>query len=824
MLGRAGCSLRRIKRRVMGQPVQLTHHPPMSIRHLDFLFNPASVAVIGASDRPGSVGAMVWRQLRAGGFQGPVWAVNPGHARIGDQTAFASVAALPAAPELALICTPAATLPGLIAKLGRRGTRAAVVLTAAVDSAVRQAMLDAARPHLLRVLGADSLGLQAPHIGLNASLAPVAARPGRLACVSQSGALAASLLDWADGLGIGFSQVVTVGDQVDVDFGDVLDWLSTDAGTRAIVLAIESIRSPRKFMSAARATARNKPVVVVKAGPDAVFDAAIRRAGMLRVDSLQELYTAAETLARMVGTGADTAEDSALTIVGNGSGASLMAADAAAATGVALAVLSPASRKALDAALPPTWSRANLVNLPGDAPPALYVTALRILLADAASGRLLLVLAPTAMVPALAIAAALLPLLLPAAARMLVCWLGGTTVAPARQCLQRAGIACHETPEQAVAACAMLAAYRRNQAELTQAPPSAAATGGPDFGAVRASVEAVLAAGRDLLTAAEARDLLLQCGIPVAAHRFHARASELSVGTRIDALFGPVIRFGAGGTAADGPGGHAIALPPLNRPLALALVQRTRVGRQLHSADDSAAADLDPLLALLQTLSQLLAEVPELAEVDIDPLLADRHGVVALGIHVRLDASRPAGAANFAIRPYPHELTESVAWKGRSLTLRPVRPEDEAQHLAFLSRLEPQDIRMRIFYTRRSIQRSELARLIQIDYEREMAFIATAAGPDGSEETLAVVRAVCDPDNVSAEFGIVVRSDLKGSGLGLLLLHKMIAYLRTRGTRELMAVVLADNQRMLDLARELGFVVAHQTSDGTCDVRLSLVA
>nr|MBP6251302.1 CoA-binding protein [Rubrivivax sp.] len=402
----------------------------MSIRHLDSLFDPASVAVIGASPRPDSVGGTVWRNLIGGGFAGPLWPVNPKHATLGDVPCFADVAALPQAPELALICTPPASVPGLIKALGERGTQAAVVLTAGFDGVQKQAMLDAARKHLLRILGPNCLGLLAPHIGLNASFAHVGAAAGQLAFVSQSGALVTALLDWAQARGVGFSHFVSLGEGADVDFGDMLDWLAADAKTQAILLYVESISGARKFMSAARAAARNKPVIVVKAGrsaqgqaaaashtgalagSDAVFDAAVQRAGMLRVDTLQQLFDAALTLDRLA-KGAPGIATDRLTIVTNGGGAGVMAADAAAAAGLTLAPLSDAAMTALNAALPPNWSHANPVDLIGDAPEARYLAAFDALLADPSAGMLLFTHAPTAIVPSARIAEALVPRLQP---------------------------------------------------------------------------------------------------------------------------------------------------------------------------------------------------------------------------------------------------------------------------------------------------------------------------------------------------------------------------------------------------------------------------
>jgi len=894
----------------------------MSIRHLDSLFEPRSVAVIGASDRPASVGATVWRNVASGGFGGPFWPVNRKREQVGDVPAYKDVASLPQAPDLAVICTPPDTVPDLIDALGRRGTHAAVVLTAGFSKKQKQAMLDAARRHLLRILGPNCLGLMAPHAGLNATFAHVGAERGTLAFVSQSGALVTAVLDWARGRGIGFSHCVSLGEHADVDFGDMLDWLASDPHTRAILLYIESIESARKFMSAARAAARNKPVLVVKAGrsamgqaaaashtgalagSDLVYDAAIRRAGMLRVDTLQDLFSAAETLAHFVGPqglpgGVEATRCDRLTLVTNGGGAGVMAADAAAVAGVALAPLSDATKAALDAGLPPTWSHANPVDIIGDAPVERYVHTLKTLLARPDTGTLLFMHAPTAIVPSAEIAAALVPLAQAAPGQLLGCWLGDAAVRDARAAFHAAGIPTYETPEEAVRAFSMLVTYRRNQEELMQAP-AATVVPAPDLDAVRRIVDRVLAEGRELLSEPEAKDLLAACGLPVAGTRTVApgadaavtaanqigypvvlkvlspqithksdvggvaldladeaelreavatmlqrvarmrpdakvsgftvqamvqrpNALELILGASIDPLFGPVLLFGQGGTAVEVVADRAIALPPLNAPLARALIARTRVARLLQGWRDVPPADMDAVVAALLSLSELLAAEPRIAEVDINPLLANAQGVIALDARVRVSAKAPGGAAAFAIRPYPAQLVQTLDWGGRTLTLRPIRPEDEAQHLEFLGRLDPEDVRMRVFYSRRSIERSELARLTQIDYEREMAFVATAPLPGGGEETLGVARAISDPDNQDAEFAIIVRSDLKGGGLGRLLMDKLVAHARSRGTQRLVGTVLKGNQRMLALAEEMGFQVdLGVPGDNTLTLELSL--
>jgi acetyltransferase len=874
----------------------------VSIRHLDCLLEPRSIAVIGASNRPASVGATVWRNLRAGGHTGPIRAVNPKHRELDGEPVAATVDALPEVPDLAVICTPPATVPGLIDALGRFGTRAAIVMTAGLDAAQQQAMLDAARPHLLRVLGPNCLGLLTPHLGLNASFAHTDALAGGIAFVSQSGALVTAVLDWAKSRRIGFSHMVSLGAHADVDFGDLLDHLASDARTRSILLYIESIEASRKFMSAARAAARNKPVIVVKAGraghgvqaaashsgaltgSDIVFDAAIRRAGMLRVDTLQDLFMAAETLARF-----GKAQDGGLTLMTNGGGAGVLAADAAALAGVPLRELDDDLRTRLDALLPPTWSHANPIDIIGDAPIERYVATLQALLAAPNRGAVLFMHAPTAIVRSDDIARACAPLVRSAAGRVLTCWLGDAAVADARRILAEAGAADYETPEEAVRAFALLATYRHNQELLLEAP-TASECAPPDVAAARRQVDGALASGRAMLDEFEAKALLQAYGIPIvetrataadaaaaveaaeaigypvalkilspeishktevggvelnlrdaamlraAAERMLARirtlrpqahltgftvqryierphAEELIVGSSVDPVFGPVLLFGAGGTAVEVRADRAVALPPLNRVLARELIGRTRIARLLAGYRDHAPADLDAISDTLIALSGMLADLPELAELDINPLLADADGVIALDARVRLARDAGAGADAFAIRPYPAELTETFEWQGQTVVLRPIRPEDEAQHKTFGERLRPEDLRLRFFSARRELPRSELARLTQIDYAREMAFIAVLSSAEDGMQTLGVARAVADPDNIEAEFAIVVRSDLQGTGLGHRLLAKMIAYLRGRGTQRMVALVLRENRSMRELATSHGFTLDAKRSD-----------
>ncbi len=874
----------------------------MSIRNLDNLFSPRSIAVFGASDRAHSVGATVWANLVAG-FKGTLYPVNPRLHTLNGHAVFQSVQALPQAPELAVICTPASTVAGLIEALGARGTRAAVVVTAGLDKVQKQAMLDAAKKYTLRILGPNCIGMLVPHLGINASFAHKNAAPGSIAFVSQSGALVTAMLDWADSRGIGFSHFVSLGEHADVDFGDMLDFLGSDPKTRAILLYIESIESPRKFMSAARAAARNKPVIVVKAGrssqgqkaaashtgalagSDEVFDAAISRAGMLRVFTLQHLFMAAELLARF----RDNRSEK-LIILTNGGGAGVMAADAAAYAGIELTDLSDKLVTELDQVLPANWSRSNPVDIIGDAPAQRYVDTLRLLKSERESA-ILFVQAPTAIVSSTEIAQALAPIASERPPRVLGCWLGHDAVQEARSVFRQAGIPDYDTPEEAVRAFAFLRQYHQHQAELMETPPAHVPGRAIDLPAIRDLVKRVLDSGREIMTEPEAKSFLHLAGIPVTrtlvveplasaaieaaeslgypvvvkvlshdiTHKsdvggvrlnLHSAAEvekaveaiirrvsekrpdariegftvqpmvrrqhayETIVGAHIDPLFGPVILFGQGGTAVEVVKDRSLALAPLNHSLAKALVERTRLSKLLRGYRDEPAVNLPALLETLVTISQLLADVPELAELDINPMIVNHEGAVALDARVRVSATCPGGASRFAIRSYPQELTETLPWdEGQTLTLRPIRPEDEAQHRAFFMRLDPEDIRMRLFYSRRTMEHTELARLTQIDYDREMAFVATVPGPDGVEETIGVARGISDPDNESAEFGVIIRSDMKGKHLGWILMDKLIRYLRAHGTQKVVGTILRENTGMLGLAQELGFSIVPHPED-----------
>ncbi|MDB5947511.1 MAG: family N-acetyltransferase, partial [Ramlibacter sp.] len=855
--------------------------------------------------------------LKHGDFKGPIWPVNRRHDRVDDAPAWPDVQSLPGVPDLAVICTPAASVPELIAQLGRKGTRAAIVISSGLrqpsatgEPSFEQLMLDAARPHLLRILGPNCIGALVPGIGLNASFAPGNAVGGTLAFVTQSGALATAMLDWANERGIGFSHFISLGDSADVDFGDILDYLGSDPGTRAILMYVESVRGGRKFMSAARAASRNKPVILVKggrtpaaakaasthtgalAGSDVVFDAAVRRAGVLRVDTLEALFDAAQTLARPHPWRGDK-----LAVLTNGGGAGVLAADALALGGGMLAVLSEATLLSLDACLPSTWSHGNPVDIGGDAPTARYTAALAVLQAAPEVDGVLFMHAPTAIVPAGDIAGACLPLMVKAAKPVLACWLGGKSVQAARQAFEGQGMPWYSTPERAAAAWLQLSAYYRGQAVLQQLPGTEA-----EFVPQRDQALAVLAdaraSGREWLDPAQAQALMQAYGIPavptmmardapeaasmadqlgfpvalkvVSPQIVHksdvggvalglgsadevraavvrmrqqvARISpqarvlgyalqpmarrpgsiELIAGLASDPVFGPVVLFGQGGTDVELSGHHAVALAPLNASLARDLLARSGLGTVLSAHRGKPGVDEPALADTLVKLSRLACDLQAVAELDINPLMADAQGVLAVDTRVRL---RLSGGPRVepAIRPYPRALEEHLQVDGSDLLIRPVRPQDGEQLKAFYAAASATDMRLRFFLSRREVPLSEVARFSQIDYDREMAFVALspAADPD-SGRIVAEVRAVCDPDNVGAEFAVQVASSFQGRGLGLALMNKMVRYLRERGVSEITGECLPENSAMAALARRVGFVVAAGTPGDILSLRLAL--
>ena len=873
----------------------------MSVLNLDSLLRPSSVAVIGASDRAGSLGRVVMHNLLEGGFDGEIMPVNPRRRRVLGRKCWANVASLPAVPELAVVLVPAPVIPGVLEALGQRGTRAAVVLSAGTGErdetgcSLDERMLEAAQPHGMRLLGPNSLGLLLPNRGLNASFAHTRAPAGSLALVSQSGALCTTLLDWARSRGIGFSHFISLGNALDVDFGDLLDYLASDSHTSGILLYIESIRDARKFMSAARAASRNKPVIAIKAGrvaegaraaathtgalagSDEVFDSAMRRAGMLRVESIEELFAAVVTLAR-----SRPIRGNRMMVLTNGGGPGVLVADALLARGGRLAKLQEKTLAALDGCLPGTWSRDNPVDIIGDSDAARYVSSLRVLLHDNGYDAILVMLVPSAMIDNEQVARAVAGEIGSTRRAVLTCWMGDAAVESAREHFERLGIAHYETPEAAVRAFMQMHEYQANQRFLMETPPAAPEAFLRDRAKASAVITRALSEGREMLTEVEGKAVLAAYGIPVietrAAHsiseatalaralgwpvalkilspdishksevggvvldidsptrleacadamlrrvekaRPDARmegfsvqrmaerhgAHELMAGMTTDPVFGPVLLFGQGGAAVEVVNDKAVAFPPLNLILADELIRRTRVHRMLYGFRDVAPVDMLQLKLCLVRISQMVVDHPRLVELDINPLLASAGGLAALDARMVVRESSSRAGEQLAIRPYPDSEEEHIALHdGTPVLLRPIRPEDEPAHHDFLARTAPRDLYFRFFRAVHHMTHATLARLTQIDYDREMAFIAVMENKQGIPETVGVSRAISSADGSEAEVAIIVRSDLQGRGIGRALMQKTVDYCRRRGMRRLVGHALGENRSMLAMAEAFGF-------------------
>lgn len=890
----------------------------MSTHNLKALFKPRSVALAGASAREGSLGLAVLENMRRAGFTGPIHLINPRHAQIDGAPCHASVAALPQTPDLLVVAAPREAVAELVEAAAARGVQAAIVITA--DPAHGEGSLAAQLREIaartgIRVVGPNCLGVMSPVGGLDASFSAYPARKGDLAVISQSGAVAAALTAFAAGRGIGFSGLVSIGDMADVDFAALLDWFALDGATRAILLYVESIRDAKGFMSAARAAARVKPVIVIKAGrnpraaraaathtgamagSDAVYDAAFRRAGLLRVRDINELFEAAEALGRVAPFPGDR-----LAILTNGGGVGVLAVDDLIDLGGRLAELSPATLTTLDAILPATWSRANPVDIVGDADAARFSAALAPLLADPMNDAVMVLHCPTALSDGVAVARAVAETAKAATALrrkpLFAVWLGASPESD--RMFEEARIPHYQTG--AMAGFMHLVTWGRNREALMATPPNLPEGFSPDVDKARAIIAGVLARGDVWLDPLDSTALFEAYAIPIAQAilartpdeaaqvagpllaqhgrcvvKIHSRdiqhksdvggvvldlaspqavreataamlarvatlaplaritgvtvhpmirrpeGRELIAGLAEDPTFGPVVLFGQGGKAVEVVGDRALALPPLDLGLALDLISRTRVSRLLREYRDVPAADLDEVALTLVKLAQMSADLPEIRELDINPLLADGEGVIAMDARVRVapvEGRRGPVNPRFAVAPYPKQWERWLTGAdGRRVFVRPVRPEDEAMYRTFFAQVSPEDLRLRFFAPVKDISHAFIARLTQIDYARALALCATLE----TGEMLGAVRLMLDADHESGEFAILLRSDQKGRGLGSALMKMIIDYGQREGVKHIEGQVLAENTTMLALCQQLGFEIRDdEDGAGAKEVRLDL--
>lgn len=874
----------------------LPRHPagkPYTVdRHfLTPLFNPRSVVVFAGdpdAEPPSREAAVLREAMAEGRYKGEVTWLDT--ATTGTLSDLAQSRA-----DLALIALPADRLVDALEIVGRIRCRAALVLTGGLPATLCSTLHQSARRHGVQLLGPNTLGLQRPAIGLNAStLGPLAAH-GPLALVSQSGALTSAMLDWARQHGVGFSAVVSLGPNTAVELPQVLDFLTSDAGTQSILVYLEGIRSARRFMSTLRAAAYAKPVVVMKAGrqpagsrvalthsaaivgSDDVFEAALRRAGVVRVRQLRQLFSAAQCLAsrfRPVG--------SRLGIVTNGGGPAVLAADWASSLGLVV-------------------GRVDDLGEDADAPA--YVGAMQAMVADRAVDGLLLIHAPKAGVDTDGIARAVAEAFQPASKPVLGCWMGEAGVRSAKEVLAARQMPVFRSPEGAVDAFHSIASFYKNQQLLQQTPPPLAGGAQPDAEGARLLIEGVLAERRQVLNEMESKALLAafhipvtrtmlarsaneamliaaQQGFPVAlkidspdiSHksdvqgvvldigsaaqvrdRYHEmlqavaraqpgaringitvqpmagprrgpRAREVYVGMTTDEAFGPVITFGAGGTMIELIADRAMELPPLNQFLAQHLIERARVAEMLGAWRGLPAANQAALENVLLRVSEMVCALPQLREMDINPLIVDEHGAVAVDARIVVGSSNQGGGSygHLAILPYPDGLESEWPLKGGGhYTIRPIHPDDAEMLQALVRGLSQESRYFRFASTLPELPTRMLARFTLIDYDREMALVAVVRErkplPDGgvseSERVIGVSRIVANPDGSSCEFALVVADDYTGQGLGSRLMLSIIEVARSKGLSEVMGLILVNNAGMLRLMTSLGFTISAYPED-----------
>ncbi|CAM4397500.1 MULTISPECIES: bifunctional acetate--CoA ligase family protein/GNAT family N-acetyltransferase [Lelliottia] len=882
----------------------------MSQRGLEALLRPKSIAVIGASMKPDRAGYLMMRNLLAGGFNGPVMPVTPAYKAVQGVLAWPDIQSLPFVPDLAILCTHAKRNLTLLEALGEKGCKTCIILSSPPEQQAE--LLACASRYQMRLLGPNSLGLLAPWQGLNASFSPVPIRQGKLAFISQSAAVSNTILDWAQQREMGFSYFIALGDSLDIDVDELLDFLARDSKTSAILLYLEHLSDARRFVSAARSASRNKPILVIKSGRspaaqrllhshsgmDPAWDAAIQRAGLLRVQDTHELFSAVETLSHM-----RPLRGERLMILSNGAAPAALALDELWLRNGKLAALSEETLHRLREALPASVTPGNPLDLRDDASSERYIQAISILLDSQDFDALMVIHSPSAVAPGSQSARALIDAVKnhPRGkyVSLLTNWCGEYSSQEARRLFSEAGLPTYRTPEGTITAFMHMVEYRRNQKQLRETPAlpgNLAANATEAHNLLRQAIEEgassldthevqpiLDAYGMKTLPtwiasdSAEAVHIAEQIGYPVALKlrspdiphksdvqgvmlylrtaaevqqaaeaifdrvkmawpqaRVHgllvqsmanrAGAQELRVVVEHDPVFGPLIMLGEGGVEWRPEEQAVVALPPLNMNLARYLVIQAIKSKKIRGRSALQALNIAGLSQFLVQVSNLIVDCAEIQRLDIHPLLASGNEFIALDVTLDIAPFTGDRESRLAIRPYPLQLEEWVEMKnGEQVLFRPILPEDEPQLRAFIAQVTKEDLYYRYFSEISEFTHEDLANMTQIDYDREMAFVAVRHRKEG-DEILGVTRAISDPDNIDAEFAVLVRSDLKGLGLGRRLLEKLIGYTRDHGLLCLNGITMPNNRGMITLARKLGFDVDVQLDEGIVALSLRLAA
>lgn len=893
-----------------------------NVHNLGAIFNPKRIALIGVTSNPNSVGGRALANLVGGGFRGVVYPINPGYEAVLGIPCFPSLISLPKIPDLAVICTPAEQVPGVIAECGENGVKGCIVMSAGFKETgepgralEEQLKAEAGRFPDMRIIGPNCLGIIVPANNLNASFAAGMPKAGHVGFISQSGALCTSVLDWALEAKIGFSAFVSIGNTSDVDFGDLIDFLGEDPNTKSIILYIESVSSARRFMTAARAFARSKPILVYKAGrfpesaqiaashtgalaaEDAVYDAAFQRAGLARVYDIGDIFDCAELIGR-----GKTPKGPRLGIVTNAGGPGVMASDALIALGGKLAKLTPETIAELNENLPAFWSGRNPVDVLGDCPPKRLEKAAQIVLKDPTVDALLVIVTPQAMTNPSGAAKLIGKLAETAHKPILAAWLGGHSMREGIRILLEAGAAAYQTPEQAIRSFMTLVAYSRNLDLLYETPKDFPVDLPENREEKRSRFIADHFIGQEILsedvskelvesygiattrphlskTADEAVSIASQLGYPVVlkiaspdithksdvngvalnvedeemvrgaygriinavnAKRPEARINgitvqpyvdgrdgvELILGIKKDPVFGTVMMAGMGGVGVELFGDRSLGLPPLNERLARRMLESLKVWPLLNGYRGRPQVAVDKLIATLIRLSYLAADYPEIAELDINPLLVTPRNVTALDARIALDGKSLHSAgeqyAHLALRPYPaHYISQAKLRDGTDLTLRPIKPEDEPLWLELLGSCSKESLYLRFRSLFHWDSHEVATRYCYIDYDREIAFVAEVI-ENGSRKLVGIGRLIADPDHEEVEYAVLVADAWQKREIGAILTDRCIEIARRWNLKRVVATTTTNNRPMISVFQKRGFTVNFDTGDEMVEVELEL--
>ncbi|MGR5260315.1 GNAT family N-acetyltransferase [Vibrio astriarenae] len=887
------------------------------MRSIDCLLRPQTIAVIGASNTPGRAGYIVMSNLLSSGFKGVILPVSNKHKSVQGVLAYRSVDDLPFEPDLAIMCTNNKTNLQLVPSLATKGTKCMVILATSFDdsdSELTASLKAQTQQHGIRVLGPNSLGIIMPWLGVNASFSPIPAQRGSIAFISQSAGICTTILDWANAQSIGFSAFISLGNGSDIGFDELLDALSIDSKTQAIILYIDSISDARRFISAARAASRNRRILVLKGGKtpkglevakahnqghislDIIYDSAIKRSGMLRVNSTHELFAAVETL-----THPTPLRGERLMIVTNGGGPSIMATDKLIQLGGKLAAITDNEIVNRIKAIVPGWEGSNPIDIHGDATINRYKGVIEVLIDSKEIDALLIMHSPSAVSDSQETAKAIIDLLQSNKQKIqrlniFTNWTGELTAKPARALFSQAKIPTYRTPESAVTAFMHLVEYRRNQKQLMETPtsiemrsnvslqqarewftqkigdkqqialdsyhlgslfgyynlsmldtwiasepseathiaekigyPVAVKLHSPDI-PHKSDVQGVMLSLRTAEEVYSATNAILDRvqlsfpsarvdGVLVQAMANSAGAEEIRVKVHTDKVFGPVLLMGQGGSEWDPTTDSVCALPPLNSALARYFIIRAIKAGVVRLQKRPEPFDIMAFANFLATLSQMVVDNPELHALDIHPVMVKGSTITIVDADIVLKHNSELASQRLAITPYPTQLEKMITLKdGRKVLMRPIKPEDEPKHAAFIHKVSKEDLYKRFFTDVGEFNHESLAAFTQIDYDREMAFVVEE--PNG--DILGVARAMITPDNSDAEFAVLIRSDQKGLGLGKVLMTNIINYCRQRNTKQISGMTMPTNQGMLNLAKRLGFAISIDFEDGTADMVLIL--